>query len=650
MPVQSATVRFAHIHVYCDPLKSVDEYAKLGAKLNDFQRPAGLDRGAGRAAWVALAEKHGNPCTGASDPETWKPFGQDPVEQQIVGLGWRVTGAYSGPSTRSVLVNSSDPRGVKFVFTAHNELKMSELIGEESPAAKKQRAEKPEPDPMAHFDAAKLACFAENHVGRQGVAVLAFEANKGDIDVIQASYAEKHPKLLTPGGTLTYADGTRILEVYAYYQGLTGQDAPDVGTILRFIEPPAGAGANFVLPGIEPVEAAFDGVSLPVYFDHWVSNVLNRDRFLSSLEETMGFSTKVNFNAGVVAAGEAQIESTVTGNSSVNKFDAEAEALVDQSQVYLPTNNALSEVGHVSIYLREIGQGVQHIACRVSNLVAHIQRCNDNRMMTGAGLAFLMIPRSYYGMLDSKRFAQDAGLEQVQADACVAAFKKVGFVDARNIVDLDVTVDQVRAALPEGIPDSVVEHVRRARYANMQAMLQDHFTEEEYISIVRNNILIDIQGEDILMQIFTEKILKAEASHEAPFWEFIQRSCKQKGEKLAFRPGCGGFGIRNFLTLFLSIEVSKAAAAQVEAQSKGDAKAEAYAIKMVEAFTAQLDESNPVLTGISNAMTAAGLAEESGDKEAQAMWNAKKVEGNGKLQEVSSKYNSIMKKLREEAQ
>ena len=24
------------------------------------------------------------------------------------------------------------------------------------------------------------------------------------------------------------------------------------------------------------------------------------------------------------------------------------------------------------------------------------------------------------------------------------------------------------------------------------------------------------------------------------------------------RPGCGGFGIRNFLTLFLSIEVSKA--------------------------------------------------------------------------------------------
>ncbi len=49
--------------------------------------------------------------------------------------------------------------------------------------------------------------------------------------------------------------------------------------------------------------------------------------------------------------------------------------------------------------------------------------------------------------------------------------------------------------------------------------------------------------------------------------EFIERVCDDTMEPSAdgsspkpraVKPGCGGFGIRNFLTLFLSIEVSKA--------------------------------------------------------------------------------------------
>ena len=36
---------------------------------------------------------------------------------------------------------------------------------------------------------------------------------------------------------------------------------------------------------------------------------------VQDLEDTLGFTPKVDFNAGVVAAGEAQIESTVTGNA-----------------------------------------------------------------------------------------------------------------------------------------------------------------------------------------------------------------------------------------------------------------------------------------------------------------------------------------------
>ncbi len=56
----------------------------------------------------------------------------------------------------------------------------------------------------------------------------------------------------------------------------------------------------------------------------------------------------MDFNAGVVAAGEAQIESTVTGNSTDMATDDPTEALRDQSQVYLPINNALSTVGYVN--------------------------------------------------------------------------------------------------------------------------------------------------------------------------------------------------------------------------------------------------------------------------------------------------------------
>ena len=68
---------------------------------------------------------------------------------------------------------------------------------------------------------------------------------------------------------------------------------------------------------------------------------------------------QVDFNAGVVAAGEAQIESTVMGNAPELLASDPHRALVDRGQVFLPTNNALSPVGHVHWYLEELGQGIQ---------------------------------------------------------------------------------------------------------------------------------------------------------------------------------------------------------------------------------------------------------------------------------------------------
>lgn len=97
------------------------------------------------------------------------------------------------------------------------------------------------------------------------------------------------------------------------------------------------------------MEASFEKSSQAAYCDHWVSNVFSRTEFLSTLEDTLGFAPKVDFNAGVVAAGEAQIESTVTGNDSLFRGTDKKMVLQDQSQVYLPINNALSEVGCVYI-------------------------------------------------------------------------------------------------------------------------------------------------------------------------------------------------------------------------------------------------------------------------------------------------------------
>lgn len=74
----------------------------------------------------------------------------------------------------------------------------------------------------------------------------------------------------------------------------------------------------------------------------------------------------MDFNAGVVAAGEAQIESTVTGNTRHAWTSDPMEALADSGQVFLPINNALSPVGHVHGYLEELGQGIQ--VCKAFHL------------------------------------------------------------------------------------------------------------------------------------------------------------------------------------------------------------------------------------------------------------------------------------------
>ncbi|KAL3827199.1 LOW QUALITY PROTEIN: hypothetical protein ACHAXA_006754, partial [Cyclostephanos tholiformis] len=74
------------------------------------------------------------------------------------------------------------------------------------------------------------------------------------------------------------------------------------------------------------------------------------------------------------------------------------------------------------------------------------------------------------------------------------------------------------------------------------------------------------------------------------------------------KPGCGGFGIRNFLTLFLSIEVTKAVLKASSSRANDDIAGYTFAQRKVDIFTQKLNESNPLLTEISDAMTKVGMA------------------------------------------
>ena len=113
------------------------------------------------------------------------------------------------------------------------------------------------------------------------------------------------------------------------------------------------------------------------------------------------------------------------------------------------------------------------------------------------------------------------------------------------------------------------------------------------------------------------------------------------------RPGCGGFGIRNFLTLFLSIEVSKAMLDGQTAAVDGKHDEAAYHAKRVAMLTEQLVEANPILTEISDCMTAEGKALDAGDADAADGWSRRKEAANRALAECSGKYNVLMRELRE---
>jgi hypothetical protein len=212
---------------------------------------------------------------------------------------------------------------------------------------------------------------------------------------------------------------------------------------------------------------------------------------------------------------------------------------------------------HVHGFLKEIGQGVQHIASRVENLVEFVQRANDYRKITGEGFTFLNIPRSYYGVLSVKYLADKAGISLGCAEAIMVAVLEGKIASLDGAIDLEATEKDIAQCLDDFVSVEYLSELRDkkqpilqailfSRYSNLHSLLKNHLSEDSYLGIVANQILVDVQGEDLLFQIFTSNILQRHAGEEAPFFEFIQRVCSEckdeNGCPLKIKPGCGGFG------------------------------------------------------------------------------------------------------------
>lgn len=403
--------------------------------------------------------------------------------------------------------------------------------------------------------------FVDAHNGRMGIAVLSFFVD--DLDAVKDRYETIHPKLMDSYHEL--AGNVKILEVFAYYKanGENSEKMADPGTVLRFIQYTSDD-VLYASMGFETVDAVFSAKSQSAYSDHWVSNVFSRTDFLETLEHTLGFSPKVDFNAGVVAAGEAQIESTVTGNTAKLLETADSKRVLrDQSQVYLPINNAISSVGHVYGFLQELGQGIQHVASRVEDIVSLIENANEMREITSEGLTFLKIPRSYYGILTSEdvtKAVSDHANRDLNEDFGIEVIKSLSLsrmLSNDGAVDLSLAKEDIDRKLEQLLTgafldtyrqnkDSILRNICFSRFKNIYSLMGDNISESTYLAIVRNQILVDVQGDDLLYQIFTSKITVRNAYDEAPFLEFIQRVCSErkdsKGCPTKIRPGCGGFG------------------------------------------------------------------------------------------------------------
>ena len=171
----------------------------------------------------------------------------------------------------------------------------------------------------------------------------------------------------------------------------------------------------------------------------------------------------------------------------------------------------------------------------------------------------MAIPRSYYGVLTTDHLMSYANITHNLAVKVLRICDEKGIMSVDGAVnltlsetDLEELFETRKGLLGEqevsflDTKELIFEAILNSRYRNLYSLLKDLITKDQYIGIVRNKILVDVQGSDVLYQIFTSNILQRNPGEEAPFLEFIQRVCMgteaDDGSIATMKPGCGGFG------------------------------------------------------------------------------------------------------------
>lgn len=119
---QGLDIQFSHVHLYVDHVADVNEYKKYEDSINKFHHEFDSYNNdvtdvitRGKDVWNTMHDA--SPAN-----EGYSSHGRDVVKQLIAGFGFRVTGCYppSGvkSSTKTVIVTSSDPKGIQIVVSS----------------------------------------------------------------------------------------------------------------------------------------------------------------------------------------------------------------------------------------------------------------------------------------------------------------------------------------------------------------------------------------------------------------------------------------------------------------------------------------------------------------------------------------------------
>ena len=101
-----------------------------------------------------------------------------------------------------------------------------------------------------------------------------------------------------------------------------------------------------------------------------------------------------------------------------------------------------------------------------------------------------------------------AGIPIELAEHVLKICEEHGIVSADGAVDLDLKIEEIAEVLEyqirspnrelfEGHKDRIHQSIMRSRYTNLHGLLQNHVAEKTYLGIVKNKILVDVQGEDV---------------------------------------------------------------------------------------------------------------------------------------------------------